>query len=295
MTAVNIPPKKWLVVIVLAIALTTVYASTLLMLMERWNNTDYVHGFLVIPFAIVILYVRREMMPTTSMSGSWWGLPIVVVALAMRSFGAFASDPIVDPISFVVTVFGVALFLGGWSVIRWAWPAIVFLFFMIPLPSFLGSMWGLTLQRIGTVVSTYIIQTIGLQAHADGNTITLRTAQLGVVEACSGIRMLALFFAVCVGAVFVMRLSLLEKCLIVASAPPIAIASNVIRITVTAMMYEWTTPDLAEKVFHDLAGYFMMPLAVGMLALEIWLLRKIVPEHDTTSEEFVSSLSGPPL
>jgi hypothetical protein len=40
-------------------------------------------------------------------------------------------------------------------------------------------------------------------------------------------------------------------------------------------------PAIAEKIFHDWAGYFMMPLALGMLYLLQQLLSKLfVPEHE---------------
>jgi hypothetical protein len=40
-------------------------------------------------------------------------------------------------------------------------------------------------------------------------------------------------------------------------------------------------PAIAEKIFHDWAGYFMMPLALGMLYLLQQLLSKLfVPEQE---------------
>ena len=52
---------------------------------------------------------------------------------------------------------------------------------------------------------------------------------------------------------------------------PIALIVNSLRITVTGVMY-MLSPELAEKLFHDWAGYFMMPLALGMLYFEQQLL-----------------------
>ena len=48
--------------------------------------------------------------------------------------------------------------------------------------------------------------------------------------------------------------------------------TNVVRITVTGVLYETAGPEWAEMVFHDLAGWFMMPLAVLLLWLEMGLL-----------------------
>ena len=47
--------------------------------------------------------------------------------------------------------------------------------------------------------------------------------------------MMMMFFAMCIGAAFVVKKPLWEKLLIVASAAPIAVLGNVARIVVTAV------------------------------------------------------------
>jgi hypothetical protein len=62
------------------------------------------------------------------------------------------------------------------------------------------------------------------------------------------------------------------------SALPIALVSNVVRITVTGILHELVSSDFANKVFHDLAGWLMMPLALGMLWLELTLIHHLLIE-----------------
>jgi hypothetical protein len=45
---------------------------------------------------------------------------------------------------------------------------------------------------------------------------------------------------------------------------------------VTAILYEYVGKELAEKVFHDLAGWLMMPAAALLLCLELFVLSKIL-------------------
>ena len=54
--------------------------------------------------------------------------------------------------------------------------------------------------------------------------------------------------------------------MILLSAIPIALIVNVIRITVTGLLYVAVGPEnhFAQKLGHDWAGYFMMPLALGL-------------------------------
>ena len=81
-----------------------------------------------------------------------------------------------------------------------------------------------------------------------------------------------LFFAVCFGTVFLSNRSWIEKLIIIGSAAPIAVLANVMRITTTAVLYHIGGVELGNKVFHNLAGWFMMPLAVILLWILLWLL-----------------------
>ena len=243
-----------------------------------WNEPEYGHGFFVPVFAAVLLWLRREMVDPLPEKGSWWGFAFLALWLLMRLASVYFNYPAVDRLSLLPFVAGMTLFVGGWRAMRWAWPSIAFLIFMLPLPGFLAGMLSQPLQKIGTVSSVFLIQTLGIPAAPLGNVIKLEHTELGVVEACSGLRMLMLFFAVCVGAAFVMRCSVWEKIVIVVSAVPIAIFSNVARITLTALLHHMNLGKMADKVFHDGAGLLMMPIAMLLLWGEMALIKKMFLE-----------------
>lgn len=53
----------------------------------------------------------------------------------------------------------------------------------------------------------------------------------------------------------------------------VAILTNTVRLVVTVVLYDLVSSSIADKFFHDFAGLTMMPLAVVMLAGELWLMR----------------------
>ena len=135
-----------------------------------------------------------------------------------------------------------ALLVGGWRALRWSWPAIAFLVFMIPLPGATQNLASQQLQAISTKLSTFAIQTMGIPAVSSGIVITLTDIPekpLEVARACSGLRMLMLFFAICVAVAMLSKKPLWERLLLVVSAMPIAVASNAIRIVLTALLCEF--------------------------------------------------------
>src|SRR5262249_46126475 len=176
---------------------------------------------------------------------------------------------------------GVAALLGGRPALRWSWPAVAFLFFMIPLPYQVEIALGAPLQRLATIGSAFMLQVLGQPAVPEGNTIMLNDVQLGIVEACSGLRMLVTFFAFSTGVAILIRKPWLERMCIVLSAIPIALVTNIIRITATGIMYQ-TNPEFAHRFFHDLAGWFMMPICLAFLGAELWIMNRLIVEARPT-------------
>jgi exosortase len=169
----------------------------------------------------------------------------------------------------------VFLLLGGWTAWRWAWPALAFLVFMLPLPHRIAVAMAEPLQNFATVTSSFTLQTLGFPALAEGNVILLNDVDIGIVEACSGLRMLVIFFALSTGVALLIRRPLWERLLLVASAVPIALVVNILRITATGICYDQIGKGWTDAVFHDLAGWLMMPAALVLLAVELCVLRRL--------------------
>ena len=70
--------------------------------------------------------------------------------------------------------------------------------------------------------------------------------------------------------------------LILLSAIPIALFANVIRIVATGLMFLHVSNEAATAVFHDAAGWIMMPLALAFLGVELWVLKRLFVDTTTT-------------
>ena len=270
--------------LVLAAAFVWFYWGSLRYLTGAWyGQEDYQHGFFVPLFSLFLLWHRRGMIVDSPARGSYWGLAFFVLWAAIRWAAVYYSFGTVSEWAMVPFFMGVAVFVGGWQWLLWSWPAIVFLLFMIPLPLPLRGVASVQLQTLATRLSVYVIQTFGIPAVYEGNVIRLTEKPLEVARACSGLRMMMLFFAICIGAAFVTQRPLWEKLVMVASAAPIAVISNVIRIIITAVVYEmagyWPSVidlETTGELVHDWAGYAMMPIGLLLLLGEMTLLSKLM-------------------
>lgn len=259
------------------------YAPSLAGMAERWaTDPQYSHGYLVPLFAAVLLWLRRDRLAGAAWGPRAWGVLFLAAGTALRLAGTCVYLEWLERASLLPCLAGVCLLAGGGPALRWAWPAVVYLLFMVPLPFRVQTAMAGPLQRVATVASTFILQTTGIPAVAEGNIIVVDDTRLGVEEACSGLTMLVTFLALSTAVALVVRRAWLDKALVVAAAAPIAILSNVARITATGVLTRAVSPEFAQAVFHDYAGWLMMPFALGLLGALLWGLDRLLlpPEED---------------
>jgi exosortase len=207
-----------------------------------------------------------------------WGLLLIALGTSFQLLGGYIRLNSCEGFSLLPYLAGVALLLGGKPMLKWAWPSIAFLIFMIPLPWRIEKAMGPPLQYVATLASTYTLQTIGFMAFSEGNVIQLNEARIGVVEACSGLSMLITFIALSAGMAIVVKRPLLDKIVLVLSAIPVALVANIARITLTGILHETVGGHVADKFYHDLAGWVMIPFALVLYWLEIWVFSHILVE-----------------
>lgn len=249
--------------------------------LDFWStNPQYSHGYLVVPFALFLLWHRRKLFQPERREKAWIGLVLLLVGCALKLVGGYFAFAWPDRISVVVMVAGAFGTIGGWPALRWSWPAIAFLVFMVPMPGRLETMLGGPLQRFATVASANVLQTLGFFAQADGTIIILSEADLGIVEACSGLRMLLAFIALSTAVAIVIDRPAWQRWAVVFGAIPVSLVCNVIRIVVTAIVLETAGRKWADLVFHDLAGWLMMPLGLALLWCELAFLRRLIVPVD---------------
>jgi exosortase len=249
---------------------------------ERWSGDPrYAHGYLVPLFALALLWLRRDQLQGVVPRPSAWGLAFVALGGALQLGGGYIRHDSVIGAAFLPYLAGICLLIGGWKVLKWASLSIAFLVFMIPLPFQIENALGPPLQSMATTASTYLLQTLGFMAFAEGFVIQLNEAKIGVVEACSGLSMVLTFVALSTAAALIMDRPLVDRIVVVLSSIPVALAANIVRITATGILHDTVGGHAADTFYHDLAGWVMIPLALAMYWLEIWVLSHLLIENST--------------
>jgi exosortase len=256
------------------------YWPTLQNIVSTWEREpDYSHGYLVVPASLFFLWTRRKSLPQVSSPAIVTGFALVASSLLVRVFAAVFYYHAIDGWSMLIWLAGVVAIFFGNAVLRWAFPAIAFLFFMIPLPFSLEGAMSLPLQRIATKVSCWTLQLFGQPAISEGNTILLGDHRLEVEQACSGLRLFMSISALAFAYLLLVKRSWWEKLLLVFSIVPIAIVANAARIVATGLLFQYASSDVGKKFSHDFAGWAMIPLAAALFGMVLWYLGKLFQEQ----------------
>jgi exosortase len=264
------------------LALAGAYAANLVELGRRWAaDPNYSHGFLVIPIAAAILWQRRGDLDPARVRPSWLGWLLVVAVLALRAWLFQLNERWFEAATLPLAAAALTLAFGGWYLLRWAAPALAFLWLMLPLPPRVNIVLAGPLQQVATFGSTAILQLMGLPVLSEGNVILIGSERLNVEEACNGLSMLLSFVTLIAATVILLRSRpLWERAVLLLSTVPIALLSNIIRIVVIALCYRWLGREWGHTIGHDWGGYLMMPIALGLVFLELRVLRWIVVEEE---------------
>lgn len=244
--------------------------QTLQWLELQWRNEpDYSHGYLVIPLAATLLWIRRDTFPGVASRVDLRGCSLILLAVLMRIAGRFGYMDFLDGWAIAPLVGGITWLTLGLPAARWAAPAILFLLMLVPMPFRMETMLSWKLQGLATLLSTATLRICGLPAIAEGHVIWVNDTELMIEKACSGLRIfmgmiaLAFFWAATV------RRSWIDRVVLLVAAIPLAILTNSARISITAILYEVFPSEAARQIIHDWSGYLMIPTA----ALLLWLFK----------------------
>jgi exosortase len=265
------------------------YAPNFRDLVNRWNDDpDYSHGYLVIPVALAIFWRRQttEATPrpvpsaTPRLVPSAWGWLIVLAALVARAVFYEMGKNWLETVTLLPVIGGLVLSLGGWPLLKRAGPAIAYLGFMLPLPPGLNNLLSLPLQRLAALGSCFLLRMTGLWVIAEGNVIDIGDNRLEVATACNGLSMLMMLAATVTAMVLLVPLSPWRRFVLLASIIPVALVSNILRITATGWCYHIMGAGRGAHLAHDWAGYLMMPMALLLVGLEMALLSWFFVEYE---------------
>jgi exosortase len=254
-----------LILVVLTIWL---YSSIFSNMVFQWaKDPDFSHGFLVIPFSLLIVWRNRLKFRALPRQPSSWGLLILAFALCMLLIGSLGAELFLSRLSLLFVIAGLLVLCFGWEHLRAARFPLAVLVLMVPIPTILFNPITLPLQLLASKLAAATLPVFGVPVLREGNVINLPVMSLEVAQACSGIRSLFSLITLATIYGYLIKTPLWIRAVLVVSAVPIAIAVNSLRIVGTGLLVQYWDPSKAVGFFHEFSGELLFLVSLLMLVL----------------------------
>lgn len=269
--------RAWAMVSVLAVLFGWAFQDTWANLWSTWqDHPDYSAGQLVPVASLFMIYTQRHRFKDLHITLRTTGMAVFALGMAMHFMGTYYLYSSLQNFGMVICINGLVMSLIGTRKYKHITFPMLFLFLMLPFPWVVHDAVMFPLQGLGAASSETILEILGVPVARYGHVLEVAGHKVTVAEACSGLRMALAFLIVTGVAVYFAQRPKWQKSLVLMSSIPIALACNVLRIVASACLFHFGYDSLAEGAFHDAAGMIMMPIALGLIALEFWLLSNLV-------------------
>lgn len=292
----TVPVSVYIQIAIIALLFYSFFHKEIHRLVAQWMDPSWSHGFLIPLFSLYLLNRRREDVLQAPIRPSYfWGILGLTASL-----GLYALNIVVlkfgygYPLLMLTSLASIVLLLGGWKLFQQVWLPVFYLYFSIPLPADIYTRISRPLRIGAAQVSTAVLDLIpNLDAVSQGVTIEIAykgvrlEPALDVAEACSGMRLLWAFLALSVLMAYLHKRPLWQKIILLVSTIPIAILCNIIRVTITGLIYIFGDPQYAQGIYHDLLGMMMIFVAFFFYWGLAWLMENLFVEETETPEAVI--------
>ncbi|MEO6654643.1 MAG: exosortase C-terminal domain/associated protein EpsI [Pyrinomonadaceae bacterium] len=281
--------------IAIVTAVAFLYATVLAKLgCDWWSDENYSHGLLV-PFVIALVVWKEwnDLKSAAAKPSIWPGSVSIMLAFLLLFAGTLGAELFTTRISLVLMLAGILIYLFGTKILNLLAVPFALLLLAIPIPQIIFNRIAFPLQIWASQMAVWGIRLFEVPTLRKGNVIDIlprgatQTISLEVVEACSGIRSLMTLVTLALilayftrsgengGLANFSRPYLCRTILLMIAAVPIAVITNAGRVTATGVFTYYYGKQATESSWHDLSGWLVYVVALGLLIGANYLVRKL--------------------
>ena len=258
-----------------------------------WREDEYAHGPIILAIIVWLIWDKRQVLLAAPIrTASVAGFSLLVVGLLLYVVGRSQSISIFEIGALVPILAGVLLAMRGWPALRASWFMLLFLAYLVPLPSVLVDALTGPLKQNVSAVAEHLLYSAGYPVARSGVTLTVGQYQLLVADACSGLN--SMFSLSALGLLYLYlkhRNSWLHNGVILASILPIAVAANIVRVLVLVLVTFHFGEEVGQGFLHGGAGMVLLLVALTIIVLLDAILSRVIkprmperPGHASASE-----------
>ncbi len=252
----------------LALGLAVLIIPTLIVLArENWTTEAGIQGPIILATGLWLFFSQKEVLREHRRPGS------MLVALPVGLFGATAYIA-GQAFGFLVIQVGATILIGevifylfyGAEVCRRLWFALLYLYFVAPLPGWFQDRLTGSLKEWVSASVTQILSGLGMPVVREGVVMYVAQYQLLVEDACSGLNSLTSLFAIGLFYVYILHQATVRYALLLAALIlPIAIFANMVRVIILVLLTYFVGDEAAQGYLHNTAG--MLTFITALLTI----------------------------
>ena len=274
MTNATDTQKSGILIALSLLFLTIAYRFAASDLFAAWQTDEYSHG-IIIPFIAILIGWHKLTEKRPAIASSWWGITTLAAAGVFMLIAELAAFQTAAHYGFIIALTGISLAFLGKATTKLLAPALIYLFFAVPLPNLLYSTLSQDLQLISSTIGVAFLELVGVAVYQDGNVIDLGGYKLQVVEACSGLRYLFPLMSFGYLMAYLLKDKTWKRVILLLSPIPITIFMNSLRIAVIGVTVNWWGQEMAEGFIHEFEGWVVFLICILILLGEIMMLLRI--------------------
>lgn len=170
-------------------------------------------------------------------------------------------------VSWLSAATGYVLLAGGWRHLRLLAFPLCFLLFALPIPNRILVPLQFALQSATTAASAAVLPILGVPVERNGFVLSLPNGDLGVAEACSGVRSVTALTAIAAFVAWWRGFGLLRGLILVVLSVPIIASVNAIRVILSGLIQEHIGAEYVRGNWHEALGVAMVLLGLLLIVL----------------------------
>jgi exosortase B len=260
----------------LLLGFVSLYAPTYLDLARRvWPSDEQGHGPIILALGLWLLYgLRHELAALPAHPDKLFGAAFFIGGLLMYVLGRTQGILVFEVFSQHLVVVGLLLLFVGWRGIRLVWFPLVFLLFIVPLPTSVVSSVTGPLKSAVSAVAASLLYSLGYPVARAGVMLSVGQYQLLVADACAGLN--SMFTLEALGWLYMNLMRYTSAVRNVALAVliiPISFAANVIRVLILVLVTYHFGDEAGKGFIHSFAGMVLFIVGLSLMLLADWFLR----------------------
>ena len=209
------------------------------------------------------------------------GSVFLIMVVLLTGFANWRSAGLADDVQLSVgmlalVLWWIASFVAcfGLRVSRTLLFPLVFLFWLVPIPSFVLNKVVEFLQAESAVAARLMFSLTGVPVSQQGFALSIPGVNIEVARECSSIRSSVMLLVASMVLAQVSLRSPWSKAAVIAVTVPLSIAKNALRIVTLSMLGTRVDPGFLTGRLHHQGGIVFFMISLAVLVLLLWILRR---------------------